>query len=115
LFNKKFVKKEWTHKIIVSEPWDYKNSDGTNNILGKIAKTFNNEAVLFEAEKEIEFEGHYGKYLLLLSRYKNQDLINDKHSTVGGGLLTDFQESETVTDLESRSFYALIGRLEIND
>lgn len=109
------MKNEWTHKIIVSEPWDYKNSDGTNNILGRIAKIFNSEAVLFEAHEEIEFDAHCGKYLLLLSRYKNQDLINDKHSTVGGGLLSGFQGSEKVTDLESRSIYALIGRLEIND
>ncbi len=45
-----------TRKIIVSEPWDYKNSDGTNKISGKIIKVFNSKAVLFETDKEVEFD-----------------------------------------------------------
>jgi hypothetical protein len=32
------VKKEWTHKISVGEPWNYEGPDGKNLIIGKIIK-----------------------------------------------------------------------------
>lgn len=109
-----------THKIVVKDPRYYQNSKGKKEISGKITKFFSKRAILFEADEEVVFDWQRGKFLLLLSHDKNQNLLKDKRFKIRGGLLSDFQlsnldEKESETDLEGQVLYVLHGNLLVNE
>ena len=56
------------YDIIISEPWDFKNSDGSNFISGQIIRIVNEEIAIFKCDEKVILNGFEGDFFLLSPR-----------------------------------------------
>ena len=56
------------YNIIISEPWDFTNSDGSNIISGQIIRIVNEEIAIFRCNEKILLNGFEGGFFLLSPR-----------------------------------------------
>jgi hypothetical protein len=104
------------YKIIISEPWDFKNKKGENIIEGEILNIIPPTLIILKSNEMIELENKVGNILILKPRYVNNVLELRKgrvySGTVGIGLyLLNNYEKQDVCFLEENSTYILIGSL----
>lgn len=60
------------YNIIISEPWDFKNSDGSNIISGQIIRIVNEEIAIFKCDEKVLLNGFEGDFFLLSRRFLHQ-------------------------------------------
>lgn len=60
------------YDIIISEPWDFKNSDGSNFISGQIIRIVNEEIAIFKCDEKVILNGFEGDFFLLSRRFLHQ-------------------------------------------
>jgi hypothetical protein len=103
------------YKILVSDPWGYKNNEGKNEIRGKIIEINSNNFIIFKSNEILEFDEVKGNLFFLLPRYSGQLLLNHeiKDEIVNGGLLmiSEYQ-GKNRKELENNSKFVLIGSIE---
>ncbi len=73
------------YDIIISEPWDFKNSDGSNFISGQIIRIVNEEFAIFKCDEKVILNGFEGDFFLLSRRFLHQRFFKGVMSiTVNG-------------------------------
>lgn len=73
------------YDIIISEPWDFKNSDGSNIISGQITRIVNEEIAIFRCNEKILLNGFEGDSFLLSRRFLHERFFKGVMSiTVNG-------------------------------
>lgn len=73
------------YDIIISEPWDFKNSDGSNFISGQIIRIVNEEIAIFKCDEKVILNGFEGDFFLLSRRFLHQRFFKGVMSiTVNG-------------------------------
>ena len=60
------------YDIIISEPWDFKNSDGSNFISGQIIRIVNEEIAIFKCDEKVILNGFEGDFFLLSRRFLHE-------------------------------------------
>ena len=105
------------YKIIVSEPWEFRNSNNENSIYGKIEGRNGNNCLLFKSNTLLKFGKSDGQILVLFPRSYDEDFteIKNKPITVNGGLLAGDYHSFSAEELEKLSKFVIIGQLMIID
>jgi len=100
-------------KILVSDPWDYENSEGENVISGQVVKRIGNRRLVFLSDTPLRFDDVIGNILVLSNRYEYKNIMNKNESlTVNGGLLTiDYGDSLDEETLTRNSKFVIIGQL----
>ena len=103
------------HQIIVSEPWDFKNKEGTNIIEGEIKDIINPNCIIFKSKELLKFNNIESDLLVLTSRYEKQELYNEDiiDGTITGGLLI-VKNIENLDEelLIKNSEYVIIGTIK---
>ena len=101
-------------QIIVSEPWDYENSEGKNLITGRILKRVGTRGFVFLSDTPLEIDGSVRNILLLSNRFEYTNDIPEKESlAVNGGVLTiDYHDGLTEETLRQNSKFIIIGDLK---
>ncbi|WP_372519388.1 hypothetical protein [Candidatus Ruminimicrobiellum ovillum] len=106
--------------LCVGEPWNFKSSNGTNEIEGEVIYEISPTAVIFKSFKNQIFGNREGNLFLCSARYKG-DIIVHKHNntenkylgTVGVGILKDTNYmNKSYEVLEKNSTYVLIGNFK---
>jgi hypothetical protein len=101
------------YKIIISEPWDYSNNDGSNIEIGEII-IFEKNYLLFRSDNELIFDNLKGNLFLLLPRIGKQ--LNENtliyESVDGGLLLTNDFNNMNKKELENISKFVFIGSIQ---
>ena len=64
------------YNIIISEPWDFTNSDGSNIISGQIIRIVNEEIAIFRCNEKILLNGFEGDFFLLSPRLLHERFVN---------------------------------------
>ena len=102
-------------KLIVSEPWDFKATDGTNALCGTVVIKLSGRVLIFELDQELSMQGVSGRQLVLSARYEENQFDHEPYTgTVNGGLLaSDAVEMETIESLNDRASFVLIGSLKV--
>ena len=73
------------YDIIISELWDFKNSDGSNFISGQIIRIVNEEIAIFKCDEKVILNGFEGDFFLLSRRFLHQRFFKGVMSiTVNG-------------------------------
>lgn len=73
------------YDIIISEPWDFKNSDGSNFISGQIIRIVNEEIAIFKCDEKVILNGFEGDFFLLSRRFLHERFFKGVMSiTVNG-------------------------------
>ena len=73
------------YDIIISEPWDFKNSDGSNFISGQIIRIVNEDIAIFKCDEKVILNGFEGDFFLLSRRFLHQRFFKGVMSiTVNG-------------------------------
>ena len=73
------------YDIIISEPWDFKNSDGSNFISGQIIRIENEDIAIFKCDEKVILNGFEGDFFLLSRRFLHQRFFKGVMSiTVNG-------------------------------
>ena len=73
------------YNIIISEPWDFTNSDGSNIISGQITRIVNEEIAIFRCNEKILLNGFEGDSFLLSRRFLHERFFKGVMSiTVNG-------------------------------
>ena len=73
------------YNIIISEPWDFTNSDGSNIISGQIIRIVNEEIAIFRCNEKILLNGFEGDSFLLSRRFLHERFFKGVMSiTVNG-------------------------------
>ena len=73
------------YDIIISEPWDFKNSDGSNFISGQIIRIVNEEIAIFKCDEKVILNGFEGDSFLLSRRFLHERFFKGVMSiTVNG-------------------------------
>lgn len=105
------------YKITVSEPWEFRNSNGENGIYGKILGRKGNNCLLFKSNTLLKFGKSDGQILVLFPRSYDEDFteIKNKPITVNGGLFAGDYHSFSAEELEIFSKFVIIGQLMIVD
>lgn len=103
--------------LCVGDPWNFKSSNGTNEIEGEVIYEFSPTAVIFKSFKNQIFGNREGNLFLCSSRYKGDIIVHTyKNSekkylgTIGAGILMDTNYiGKSYEILERSSIYVLIG------
>jgi hypothetical protein len=107
-------------KIIVSEPWDFVNSDGNNILLGSILRVINEKCCIFQTIKPVSIDGITSEVLILGPRYRSQ-FISDFYTGEGSlsvniSLLTiTYTEAIDEQTMKLNSVFSMIGSIERGD
>lgn len=103
------------HRIIVSEPWDFHNSHGHNEIFGEIIKRIDDRNLIMKTDVPININNANSDILILSLRYQG-DIFNDNepfHGTINGGLLLSKNyKNKTALKLQEESTFLIIGELK---
>ena len=100
------------YSITISEPWDFKSSDGKNKING-IISIVNKKILIFKTHEILNFDGVSGNIIILSPRFKdvNFDNLELQKISVNGGLLLD-NNIENENELKEKCKFVIIGTLE---
>ncbi|OWU65927.1 MAG: hypothetical protein CBB60_002160 [Armatimonadetes bacterium Cent15-Ar3] len=101
-------------KLIISEPWDFEDIQGSNELSGRILKRLDSKTLLFRTEEEVTLKGLSSRYWLLSARYEKQSFEEEPYQgTVNGALLPELPlEDESLSKLRQSSVFAIIGCLQ---
>jgi hypothetical protein len=103
------------YKIVVSEPWDFKNTDGTNSIYGKIIEVNPDNFIIFKSNESVKFDDGTGDLFILSPRYEGQNVLDHiiLHETINGCLIQikDYYSMNKV-EIQKNSKFVLIGPIE---
>jgi hypothetical protein len=102
-------------KIIVSEPWDFMNTDGNNILLGSILRVINEKCCIFQTITPVSIDGITSEILILRPRYRSQ-FISEGSLSVNISLLTiTYTEAIDEQTLKLNSVFSMIGSIERGD
>jgi hypothetical protein len=102
------------YRIIISEPFDFKNDDKTNIISGKIIRDISESEVLFESVNMLEFNGIVSNKFLLKTRHQNEKLNNnnDYKNIINGLIIKNYSDESSLNEIREHSSFVFIGYLE---
>ena len=103
-----------THRVIVSETWNYEGPNGPNLIRGKIARKLSNKCLIFQASTQLHFGNLVGEFLILSPRYVKEVFGDDQPSVSVNGrlLLSELDlELEEIAE-EHNAKFVITGVLE---
>lgn len=87
------------YEVLVSEPWDFKDSDGRNVISGEVIEWYNDRCIVFRTDEPVRFADDLsGNILILSKRFEKQPHLNGL--TVNGGLLRVKYDANSLTNYE---------------
>lgn len=69
--------KRRSYRITISEPWDFKNPDGSNIISGQIIRILNDQFAIFRCDEKVSINGYRGFHFLLSPRISNEFFTKD--------------------------------------
>ena len=101
-------------EISIDELWDYKGTDGTNIVKGRIISIKAKKCVVFKSNHLVEIEGVSSDILVLTIRYYGDDFSDlSKLNIVNGHLLNiSYNDNMTADDLLANYTKGFIGGLE---
>lgn len=104
------------HVIIVSDPWNYSNSQNEGKIYGKIIKYINDKLAIFLSNSYVEVMGHKSHYLALIPRFKEDVLtpnnINEIIRVNCCIFNCDYVDSMTEEEINNNSTFKIIGKIQ---
>jgi len=103
------------YKIIVSEPWGYRDVQGKNIIIGEVLKAISTKCIVFISDDQLRFDSDQGNVLILSGRYekKGRPITNLDGLIVNGGLLLGgYDDAYNEEVLKERCKFVIIGGLE---
>ena len=99
-------------KIQVSEPWNFKNSNGENIIRGRVIRIIDESFFIFKTDYNVVFsEKLSGNVLILQPRHTGVYENIDKISINGALFLGQYNDNIQKEDLLRESEFVLIGTL----
>jgi len=100
--------------LAVSEPWEFKNSNGGTRLEGEVIRVIDEKHIIFKSQEEVCLHGVRGRLFLLCARYCGYPLVHDGviDETAGGGLImTDDYMTADWETIEKNSVYVIIGHI----
>ena len=92
-------------KIIISEPWNFRNSIDNGNYLRGHVRQLTTDILLLESDTEELINGEKGKWFLLRNRHKK---ISEVYN---GAMIKGYNDKWDVQTLEQNSTFVFIGHL----
>ena len=101
-------------RIIISEPWDFQNSEGSNIISGHIVSILNENYAIFKSDKMQLLNGFRWNYFLLSPRLSHEFFCNGIKSIYVNGAGLSLLNDKQLIDINSikHAQFLFIGDLK---